>query len=639
MKMKRNPNGISVVLGCAAMLLALSGCGEDEKTAAAGGASQEPAAPPVHLAVADVLPADALAVLYVPDPVGALDRVAQTPAGRWLASPMGQGAMTAGGGMLADLLRREGDEGARARGERLSAFLAQESPLEGVWDDLRGSVEESLSGGAGLALTRVVVPEGRTAYLEALVAVGPSPKPAEFRRRLEAGVKDLLDSNPLVRSSKAREGRWTYERLADDDVTLCHAFAGDLWIAASSEELMKKTLRRIGADGRMQGAWSEHGAVAPLLGSGEAPDLVAHLRVSACLGAAVPTLPLQVAGLVQATGAEGVTDVVYDARATADGFHETFRIRAAAPRRGLARLLEGEPIRADRVGWLPERLVSVCVTRLDGEQVWRVLREFATACSPEGWRMAQSGMRTTEATVGVSIESDLMAAFDGEMTFLTLPEGEGVFPTAAALTLSPGNRLALLVERAVAFLEAQQMPFLRVARSAEGADGTAPTIYTIGLNVASLPIPGGGGAAMQESFGSSPQVSICVRRDRCYLAGSEALVAEALAAEGAIEAGPVHPAASRFLAELPEGTFSAGWQDLRGGAALALRAMARTEPMLASAPAWLGMLGAGDAPPFHWSIRSDESGTIEEIVAPLPFGGIAAAFGTGAALAVTLGAG
>jgi hypothetical protein len=231
-----------------------------------------------------------------------------------------------------------------------------------------------------------------------------------------------------------------------------------------------------------------------------------------------------------------------------------------------------------------------------------------------------------------------MAAFDGEMTFLMLPEGDGTFPTAAALTLSPGNRLALLVERAVAFLDAQRMPFLRIGRSSGGEDGTAPTIYTVGMDLPSLPLPAEGGPMLQ-SLGSSPQLSICVRRDRCYLGGSEAIVAEALAAEGAAAAGPVHPAASRFLGALPGGTWSAGWQDLRGGTAMTLRALARSEPMLASAPAWLGMLGGGDAPPFHWSIRSDEAGATEEIVAPLPFGGIAVAFGAGAALAVTLDAG
>ncbi len=601
-------------------LAVLSGCGEEEKKVE----RREDLPPTLSLSVAEILPDDALAVVYLPDGAGSLDRAARTPVGRVLSSPATKAQATVGLGLLATHL--QGDPESRSCGERLQGALASsEDPLGSLWGSLRERMEAYAGGGAAFAVTGILFHEGSTPVLEAMAVVSGRDT-ARVRKGVERALDGLLEDESSVKRSTAREGLFSYERIADGEVTICHLFLGKVWVVTSTETLMKKTLRRIGADGKISGAWSAHPAVAPALAGETAPDVVGHVRVASLLSSMEPVLPEPARRFLEASGFAGFTDAVYALRLTADGAHEAVSLLAPAPRRGLLRLMDNEPLRREGLAWVPGRAVSVNVARIDAGRAWRVLREFLAAGDARQWAQAEQGLQLAEGAVGASVEHDLLGAIDGEITLLELPEGKSVFPTAAVLTLAEGNRLGVLAERLASFLEAKQVPFVALEREGD-PDAGEPSILRFSVPLDSIPVPPEGVegmAAVSAAMGDGPSLAVCVRGGRCYLGPDATLVRQAIAAtEGLVPPPDRHARAGAFLDGLPAGTWAAGWNDLD---AQAVRLARFFEPYFpGSSFAYQFLAGGGGASVCAWSMRTDDAGAHQEVVAPLPYVGLSGA--------------
>ncbi|MBI4231426.1 MAG: hypothetical protein HY608_11365 [Planctomycetes bacterium] len=598
-------------------ICALSGCGEEEKSVVA---PREAPPPPLSLPVADILPADALAVVYLPDAAGSLDRAAQTPIGRLLGAPSTKAQATLGLGLLATHLQT--DPESRSYGEWLQGFVASsEDPLGSLWGRVRAQTEAYAGGGAAFAVTGMLFPEGTTPVLEAM-AVLSAQDAGRLRKGIDGALDRLLDDEPSVKRSTAREGRFPYERLADGEVTVCHLFLGKAWVVTSTEALMKKTLRRIGSDGKIADAWSAHPAVAPALAGEAAPDVVGHVRVAALLSSLEPILPEQGVRFIEASGLAGFTDAVYALRLASDGARETVSLLAPSPRRGLLRLMDNEPVRREGIPWVPGRTVSVNVARVDVGRAWRVLREFLAAGDARGWAQAERGMHVAEAAVGASLEHDLLGAIDGEITLLELPEGRSALPTAAVLTLAEGNRLGILAERLAAFLDARQVPFLVMEREGN-VDAGEPSILRFSVPLDAIPLPpdaAEGMAAFSTAMGGGPSLALCVRGNRCYLGPNAAVVRQAIAVHGGGVPSDRHAEAGAFLDALPAGTWAAGWNDLDAQAVRIVRLLEQLVP--GSAAISLALAGGTGDSVYAWSMRTDDAGVHEEAVAPLPVLGL-----------------
>lgn len=180
-----------------------------------------------------------------------------------------------------------------------------------------------------------------------------------------------------------------------------------------------------------------------------------------------------------ALGLEGLKQVAFTAGFRDKRWETNVFVAAPAPRKGLLKLLEAEPVTDDTLKLIPRTAQIAGAVNIDPARILAEARNVAGQLDPEARQDIDRGLQEVSQVLGVDIENDLIASVGKEWAFYTAPTvgGNGILgvvlvnrPADAAKAQQAMDKLADAINRLVAQETAGDDITIRI-REAQAPDG------------------------------------------------------------------------------------------------------------------------------------------------------------------------